>query len=203
MEVLSPESESAGGAEEEQPEPQRVAAAELEVAAAAAADPVEELADAGLLGMLRSEALAVQAPRPLVAVEVVDARGHGVERRQGELRGTADRASVVLELVARRPERLEVLLRRLAPPVALAVEDEPAGAHEARERRQLRRRADARDEVEGAAAAVPRLDVGHDHVDARRRLCEELRVAVDADRVHVVAGRDPREQVALAAAEID
>src|SRR5690348_12020943 len=90
--------ESAGGAEEEQPEPERVAAAELEVAPAAAADPVEELADAGLLGMLRGEALAVQAPRPLVAVEVVDARGHGVERRQGELRGTADRAGVVLEL---------------------------------------------------------------------------------------------------------
>src|SRR3954453_17467007 len=120
MEVLSPESESAGGAEEEQPEPQRVAAAELEVAAAAAADPVEELADAGLLGMLRREALAVQAPRPLVAVGVVDARGDGVERRQVDVPGPADRASLVLGLVARPPERFDVLLRRLAPPVAVA-----------------------------------------------------------------------------------
>src|SRR3954453_7552961 len=114
MEVLSPESESAGGAEEEQPEPQRVAAAELEVAAAAAADPVEELADAGLLGMLRGEALAVQAPRPFVAVEVVDARGHRVDRRQAQLRRAANRARILLEVVACRPERLEVLLRRLA-----------------------------------------------------------------------------------------
>src|SRR6188472_4067778 len=96
---------SAGGSKEEQPEAKRVAAAELEVAAAAGADPVHELADAGLLGMLGAVALAVQAPGPFVAVEVVDARGHRVERRQAELGRVTDRARVVLELVARRPER--------------------------------------------------------------------------------------------------
>src|SRR5262245_48644191 len=200
---LTSDGESSAGPEQEQPEPERLAAPELDVAAAAGADPVEELPDAGLIRVLRRVALAVEAPRPLVAVEVVDARGDRVQRRQPDVGRAPDRARVVLELVPRRTERLEVLARRLAAPVAVAVEDEAARSHEPGERRELRRRADACNEVEGAAAAVPRLDVGDDHVDARRRLREELRVTVDADGVDLVPRRDAPEQVSLAAAEID
>src|SRR5947207_674749 len=82
---LTPDQASGGRAEQEEAEPERVAAAELDVAASAGADPLEELLDTRLVGMLAGVALAVQAPRPLVAVEVVDARRHRVDRRQAEL----------------------------------------------------------------------------------------------------------------------
>src|SRR5207237_6440237 len=128
---------SGGGAEEEEAEAERVAAAELDVAPAAPTDPLEELPHAGLVGMLGGVALAVQAPRPLVAVEVVDARRHHVHGRQPEPLAEPDRARVVGQLLPRSAQRLEVLPRRLAAPVAVAVEDEPTRPHELRDRREL------------------------------------------------------------------
>src|SRR2546423_476620 len=121
---------SGGRAEQEEAEPERVAAAELDIAASAGSDPLDELLDARLVGMLGGVALAVQAPRPLVAVEVVDARRHRVDRRQAELLPAPYRPGVVVELLPLRSERVQVLARRLLPPVPVAVEDEAARPHE-------------------------------------------------------------------------
>ena len=66
--------------EEEEPEAEHLPAPELDVAASAVPDPREELLDARLAGVRGGVALAVQAPAPLIAVEVVRARGDGVAR---------------------------------------------------------------------------------------------------------------------------
>src|SRR5947207_6087195 len=169
---LTPDQASGGRAEQEEAEPERVAAAELDVAASAGADPLEELLDTRLVGMLAGVALAVQAPRPLVAVEVADARRHRVDRRQAELLPATHRPRVVVQLLPLRPERVEIFARRLPSPVTVAVEDEAARPHEPGERRELRRRAHTGDQVERTAPAVPGLDVGDDDVDPRGSLRE-------------------------------
>jgi hypothetical protein len=73
--------------EKEEPEAEHVPAAEVDVAASAVPDPREELLDAWLVGVRGGVALAVQAPAPLVAIEVVPARGDGVARREAVLGG--------------------------------------------------------------------------------------------------------------------
>src|SRR5438045_491770 len=108
--------------EDEQPEAERLPPAELDVAAAAVADPGQELVHARLVGMRGGVALTVPRPGAFVAVEVVDARDDGVERRQAELLSCGDCSRVVGQLVAGRVERLEVGGIRLATPVAVAVE---------------------------------------------------------------------------------
>src|SRR4051812_50114221 len=81
--------------------------------------------------MGRGVALAVQAPAPLVAVEVVGRRGDGVPRLEPVLGGGREEARVVGHLVTARLERGPGRLARLPPPVPPARPNEAARAGEA------------------------------------------------------------------------
>jgi hypothetical protein len=171
--------------EKEEPEAEHVPAAEVDVAASAVPDPGEELLDAWLVGVRGGVALAVQAPAPLVAIEVVPARGDGVARLEAVLGGRLEQAAVVRQLVAGRLERRQAGLARLAASVQLAEQDESArvkvpGEPSQRRAVAVERGAERRSEVErrlGRERGQVALDEGR--ACGRPLLREEVRRAVD------------------------